>query len=258
MSSSTSSELAISCKGVGKAFQLYLKRNDQLYQALFGRWKQFYHPHWVMRDVSFDVRRGETWGIIGRNGTGKTTLLQLICGISLPTYGNIEVSGRIAPILALGAGFDLELTGRENALIGGAILGLRRKDILPKLDSIAAFADIGEFFNQPLKMYSSGMTARLAFAVCAHAEADILIVDEALSVGDATFAKKCDQYIKDFAAKGTILVVSHDLATLEEMCDNVVWIDEGRVAAIGEPKDVIAAYRRAFNITKLTTPRLVV
>jgi lipopolysaccharide transport system ATP-binding protein len=258
MSSSTSSDIAIRCSGVGKAFQLYLKRNDQLYQALFGRWKQFYHPHWVLKDISFDIKRGETWGIIGRNGTGKTTLLQLICGISKPTHGNIEVSGRIAPILALGAGFDLDLTGRENALIGGAILGLRRKDILPKLDSIAAFADIGEFFNQPLKMYSSGMTARLAFAVCVHAEADILIVDEALSVGDATFGKKCDAYIKDFASRGTILVVSHDLGTLEEMCDNVVWIDEGRIAAVGKPADVIGAYRRAFNITKLTTPRLVV
>ena len=254
-----SSEVAISCKGVGKAFQLYLKRNDQLYQALFGRWKQFYHPHWVLRDISFEVRRGETWGIIGRNGTGKTTLLQLICGISKPSCGDIQVAGRIAPLLALGAGFDLELTGRENALIGGAILGLRRKDILPKLDSIAAFADIGEFFNQPLKMYSSGMMARLAFAVCAHADADILIVDEALSVGDATFAKKCDDYIKDFASRGTILVVSHDLSTLETLCDNILWIDEGHVAAIGRPADVTAAYRRAFNIGKhVSVPRLVV
>ncbi len=254
-----SSEIAISCKGVGKAFQLYMKRNDQLYQALFGRWKQFYHSHWVLRDISFQIRRGETWGIIGRNGTGKTTLLQLICGISKPSHGDIRVSGRIAPILALGAGFDLELTGRENALIGGAVLGLRRAEIIPKLDSIAAFADIGEFFNQPLKMYSSGMTARLAFAVCAHANADILIVDEALSVGDATFAKKCDDYIRAFAAKGTILVVSHDLQTLEELCDNVIWIDDGNVAAVGKPAEVIAAYRRAFNITKLMpAPRLVV
>jgi lipopolysaccharide transport system ATP-binding protein len=254
-----SSKLAINCKGVGKSFQLYKKRNDQLYQSLFGRWKQFYHPHWVLRDISFEVKSGETWGIIGRNGTGKTTLLQLICGISKPTYGEIEVKGRIAPILALGAGFDQDLTGRENAMIGGAILGLRRKDILSKLDSIAAFADIGEFFNQPLRMYSSGMQARLAFAVCVHAEADILIVDEALSVGDATFTKKCDDYIRDFSSKGTILVVSHSLDTLEEMCDHVIWIDEGRVAACGEPSEVISAYRRAFNITRLVVaPRLVV
>ncbi|HLH12785.1 MAG TPA: ABC transporter ATP-binding protein [Methylovirgula sp.] len=246
-----SSDIAISCRGVGKAFQLYTRRNDQLMQTLFGRWKQFFHPHWVLRDISFEVKRGECWGIIGRNGTGKTTLLQLICGISRPTYGEIDVSGRVAPILALGAGFDPELTGRENAMIGGAILGLRRADILARLDSIAAFADIGEFFYQPLKMYSSGMTARLAFAVCAHVDADILIVDEALSVGDATFAKKCDDFIRRFAARGTILVVSHDLPTLESLCDHVIWIEDGRVAAYGRPTEVIAAYRHAFNIPKI-------
>ncbi len=243
-----SSDLAISCRSVGKSFQLYMHRNDQLMQTLFGRWKQFYHPHWVLRDISFDVRRGECWGIIGRNGTGKTTLLQLICGISNPTYGSIEVSGRVAPILALGAGFDPELTGRENVMIGGAILGLRRADILKRLDSIAAFADIGEFFTQPLKMYSSGMTARLAFAICAHADAEILIVDEALAVGDATFTQKCDDYIRRFASRGTILVVSHDLKTLETLCDQILWIEDGRIAACGRPSEVTAAYRRAFNI----------
>lgn len=248
-----SSDVAISCQNIGKAFQLYLRRNDQLMQAIFGRWKQFYHPHWVLRDISFEVRRGECWGIIGRNGTGKTTLLQLICGISQPTYGSVAVSGRVAPILALGAGFDLELTGRENAMIGGAILGLRRAEVLERLDSIAAFAEIGEFFNQPLKMYSSGMTARLAFAVCAHANADILIVDEALSVGDASFARKCDDFIRKFGENGTILVVSHDLTTLESLCDNVIWIDHGCISACGRPAEVIAAYRRAFDAPKLVS-----
>jgi lipopolysaccharide transport system ATP-binding protein len=249
-----SSDVAISCQEIGKAFQLYMRRNDQLMQTLFGRWKQYYHPHWVLRDISFEVKRGECWGIIGRNGTGKTTLLQLICGISQPSYGKVEVFGRVAPILALGAGFDPELTGRENAMIGGAILGLRRAEILARLDSIAAFADIGEFFTQPLKMYSSGMTARLAFAVCAHADADLLIVDEALSVGDATFARKCDDFIRKFAARGTILVVSHDLTTLELLCDHIIWIENGRIAACGRPPEVIAAYRRAFNIQVLAIP----
>ncbi len=243
-----SSDVVINCQRVGKAFQLYKHRNDQLMQTLFGRWKQYYYPHWVLRDISFEVQRGECWGIIGRNGTGKTTLLQLICGISQPTHGNVEVSGRVAPILALGAGFDQELTGRENAMIGGAVLGLRRKEILARLDSIEAFADIGEFFGQPLKMYSSGMQARLAFAVCAHADADILIVDEALAVGDATFSKKCDDYIRKFAARGTILVVSHDLQTLELLCDHIIWIEDGRVAACGRPAEVTAAYRHAFGI----------
>jgi lipopolysaccharide transport system ATP-binding protein len=238
-----SSDLVISCNNVGKAFQLYLRRNDQLKQTLFGRWKQFYHQHWVLKDVSFKVRKGERVGIIGRNGAGKTTLLQIICGISRPTQGSVNVVGRIAPILALGSGFDHELTGRENALIGGAILGVKRSVVEERLDQVAAFADIGDFFYQPLKMYSTGMAARLAFAVCAHADADILIVDEALSVGDAAFQAKCDAFIHDFAKHGTILVVSHDLAMLSTLCDRVVWIDDGRVRELGGSREVIADYR---------------
>jgi lipopolysaccharide transport system ATP-binding protein len=238
-----SSDLVISCNNVGKAFQLYLRRNDQLKQTLFGRWKQFYHQHWVLKDVTFRVRKGERVGIIGRNGAGKTTLLQIICGISRPTQGSVNVVGRIAPILALGSGFDHELTGRENALIGGAILGVKRSVVEERLDQVAAFADIGDFFYQPLKMYSTGMAARLAFAVCAHADADILIVDEALSVGDAAFQAKCDAFIHDFAKHGTILVVSHDLEMLSTLCDRVVWIDDGRVRELGESREVIADYR---------------
>ncbi|MGH6794723.1 MAG: ABC transporter ATP-binding protein [Methylocella sp.] len=242
-----SSDLVISCDRVGKAFQLYMRRNDQLKQAIFGHWKQFYHQHWVLRDISFKVRRGETIGIVGRNGVGKTTLLQIICGITLPTLGSVQVNGRVAPILALGAGFDHELTGRENALIGGAILGMRRATVEARLADIAAFAEIGDFFYQPLKLYSSGMSARLAFAICAHADADILIVDEALSVGDAAFRAKCDDFIKDFANHGTILVVSHDLETLEEICDRVIWIEDGVVQGMGAANDVIASYREAID-----------
>jgi lipopolysaccharide transport system ATP-binding protein len=242
-----SSDLVISCDRVGKAFQLYMRRNDQLKQAIFGHWKQFYHQHWVLRDISFKVRRGETIGIVGRNGVGKTTLLQIICGITLPTLGRVQVNGRVAPILALGAGFDHELTGRENALIGGAILGMTRAAVEARLPEIAAFAGIGDFFYQPLKLYSSGMSARLAFAVCAHADADILIVDEALSVGDAAFNAQCDAFIKDFANHGTILVVSHHLASLEKICDRVIWIEDGVVQGIGTAKDVIAAYREAID-----------
>jgi lipopolysaccharide transport system ATP-binding protein len=242
-----SSDLVISCDRVGKAFQLYMRRNDQLKQAIFGHWKQFYHQHWVLRDITFKVRRGERIGIIGRNGAGKTTLLQIICGITLPTHGSVQVNGQVAPILALGAGFDHELTGRENALIGGAILGMRRATVEARLAAIAAFADIGDFFYQPVKLYSSGMAARLAFAVCAHADADILIVDEALSVGDEAFGDKCDAFIKDFAEHGTILVVSHDLQTLEAICDRVLWIEDGRVRCVGAAKDVIALYREAIE-----------
>ncbi|WP_084572734.1 ABC transporter ATP-binding protein [Methylocapsa aurea] len=242
-----SSDLVISCDGVGKAFQLYMRRNDQLKQAIFGHWKQFYRQHWVLRDVSFKVHRGEKVGIIGRNGAGKTTLLQIICGITRPTQGNVNVVGRVAPILALGAGFDLELTGRENALIGGAILGMRRAAVEARLDAIAAFAEIGDFFYQPLKMYSTGMAARLAFAVCAHADADILIIDEALSVGDAAFAAKCDAFIKEFATQGTILVVSHDLELLATVCDRVIWIEDGAVRKLGTAEHVIADYRKSVE-----------
>ncbi|MCI0467297.1 MAG: ABC transporter ATP-binding protein [Beijerinckiaceae bacterium] len=237
----------MSCEHVGKAFQLYLRRNDQLKQAIFGHWKQFYHPHWVLRDIHFKVRRGERIGIVGRNGAGKTTLLQIICGITLPTQGKVHVKGQVAPILALGAGFDHELTGRENALIGGAILGMKRATVEARLSAIAAFADIGDFFFQPVKLYSSGMAARLAFAVCAHADADILIVDEALSVGDAAFGKKCDAFIRDFACNGTILVVSHDLDTLESLCDRVFWIEDGVVKGIGPAAETIARYRAAIG-----------
>jgi len=237
-----SSEIIINCQGIGKAFQLYRHRNDQLKQILFGKWQRYYHEHWALRDISFDVHRGERVGIIGCNGAGKTTLLQIICGITHPTHGTATVSGSIAPILALGAGFDKELTGRENAMIGGAILGLRRSVIEKKLPAIEAFAEIGEFFYQPLRMYSSGMAARLAFAICALADADILIVDEALSVGDASFTDKCDAFIQDFAKRGTILIVSHDLATLQTLCDRVVWIEDGYVRQIGKPTEVLMAY----------------
>jgi lipopolysaccharide transport system ATP-binding protein len=225
-----------------------MRRNDQLKQAIFGHWKQFYHQHWVLRDISFKVRRGESIGIIGRNGAGKTTLLQIICGITLPTLGSVQVKGRLAPILALGAGFDHELTGRENALIGGAILGMRRAAVEARLPQIAAFAGIGDFFYQPLKHYSSGMAARLAFAVCAHADADILIVDEALSVGDEAFGAKCDAFLEDFAKHGTILLVSHNLETVQTICDRVIWIEDGVVQGIGLPRDVIARYREAIDV----------
>ena len=238
-----SSDPIIRCNNVGKAFRLFMHRNDQLKQTLFGHWHKFYREHWVLRDVSFEVERGECVGIIGRNGAGKSTLLQILCGITSQTHGNITINGRLAPILALGAGFDNDLTGRENALIGGAILGLKKAEVIARMDSIAAFADIGDFFYQPLKMYSAGMFARLSFAICAHADADILIVDEALSVGDASFGAKCDAYIKDFANRGTILVVSHDLATLEALCDRLIWIDDGTVRAIGTPSELIPEYR---------------
>jgi lipopolysaccharide transport system ATP-binding protein len=237
-----SSEIAIRCQNVGKAFQLYMRREDRLRQALFGFFKKFYKERWVLHDLSFEVSRGECVGIIGRNGAGKTTLLQILCGITKPTRGSIEVKGRVAPILALGAAFDPELSGRENVLISGAILGLDRRALDARMQSIADFADIGEYFDQPIKLYSSGMNARLAFAICAHVDADIMIIDEALSVGDQAFQNKCQTFIHDFAKRGTLLIVSHGLAYLTQVCDRVLWIENGHVRAIGEPKRVIAEY----------------
>ena len=242
--------MLIDCDGVGKAYRLFMHRNDQLKQILFGRWRRFYKEHWVLRNVTFNVRRGECIGIIGRNGAGKTTLLQIICGITAPTHGSARVKGRIAPILALGTGFDQDLTGRENVLIGGAILGLTKTEILLRMDEIAAFADIGDFFYQPMKMYSSGMQSRLAFAVCAHADADILIVDEALSVGDATFVAKCDAFIERFAEHGTIVVVSHSMNVMRDMCDRVIWIEGGSVLDYGKPEDIVPRYEALSGTTE--------
>src|SRR6202030_1103702 len=183
----------------------------------------------------------------GRNGVGKTTLLQMICGIMKPTCGSIYTHGRIAPVLALGAGFDSDLTGRENALIGGAILGQRRSEILAKLDSIAQFAGIGDFFERPAKFYSSGMFARLAFSICAHVDADILIVDEALAVGDESFRRKCLDYLAEFRRRGAILFASHDLNTVSSLCNRAVWVDQGRLRATGDPASVVNSYHEALG-----------
>ena len=241
-----SSEPVIRCMGVGKAFQLYRHQNDQLKQILFGLWKKFYHEKWVLNDVSFNVGKGERVGIVGRNGAGKTTLLQILCGITAPTKGAFAVTGRIAPILALGSGFDGLLTGRENARIGAAILGLSRRQVDARIERIKEFADVGSSFEQPMRTYSSGMIARVAFAICAYADADILVVDEALSVGDEVFQKKCEFYIADFAKNGAILLVSHDLNFLETLCDRVLWLDNGVMREAGDPATVIAHYREAM------------
>lgn len=237
-----SSEFAIRCQNVGKAFQLYMRREDRLLQAFFGFFKKYYKERWVLHDLSFEVGRGECVGIIGRNGAGKTTLLQILCGITGATRGSVEVKGRVAPILALGAAFDPELSGRENVLISGAILGLERRALASRMQSIAEFADIGEYFDQPVKLYSSGMGARLAFAICAHVDADVMIIDEALSVGDQAFQNKCESFIHDFAKSGTMLIVSHAAAYLQQVCDRVLWIEDGRIRAAGDPKTVIAEY----------------
>lgn len=229
-------DVAIKVSNLSKCYQIYDKPQDRLKQGLWRGRKQFYREFWALRDVSFEVNRGETVGVIGRNGSGKSTLLQMICGTLTPTTGEIEVNGRVAALLELGAGFNPEFTGRENVYLNAAIMGLSQQEIERRFDAIAAFADIGEFIEQPVKTYSSGMYVRLAFAVATSVEPDILIVDEALSVGDIAFQNKCMMRIKKLKDQGTnVLFVSHDLSTLQMICDRVIWLHDGLVMAIGDP-----------------------
>jgi lipopolysaccharide transport system ATP-binding protein len=247
MSSSTSSEVVVHARHLGKAYQLYARRADWLKQVMFGWWgKSYFKPFWVLRDIDLDVHRGESIGILGRNGCGKSTLLQVICGMTLPSNGELRVTGRIAPVLALGATFDAELSGRENVMIGGAVFGLKRAELLRKFDSIAEFAGIGDYMEQPVKHYSLGMRTRLAFAICAHVEAEILVVDEALAVGDAAFQRKCMDWIDSFRRNGTLLFVSHSTAEVRRLCTRAIWIEDGRIRAQGEPRSVIRSYHRAL------------
>jgi lipopolysaccharide transport system ATP-binding protein len=245
-----SSEWVIRCTNVAKSYQIYSVYDHRLLQMLFGRLKKFYQDFWVLRDISFEVKKGECIGIVGRNGAGKTTLLQLICGITLPTHGEIATRGRIAPVLALGSAFDQDLTGRENVMVGGAVLGLKRSKILRSMKSIQEFSGIGEFFDRPVKFYSSGMTARLAFAICAHVDADILIIDEALAVGDEAFQSKCLKFIDDFRATGTVFFVSHSVAQVVKLCTRVIWIENGRIREIGDPKEITENYQKALLCEK--------
>jgi lipopolysaccharide transport system ATP-binding protein len=240
-----SSDLAVQCRGLGKAFQLYARRSDQVKQLLLGNFRRYYQEYWVLRDVDLAVRRGEAVAIIGRNGAGKTTLLRLLCGITQPTLGELHVAGLVAPILALGAAFDWEMTGRQNVMIAGAVLGLRRSEIVRRLPSIAEFAAIGPFIDQPVRLYSTGMRSRLAFAVCAHADADILLVDEALAVGDAAFRQKSLSFLDAFRRHGTLLVVSHDMEQVKALCERAIWVDDGRIRADGPVAEVLRLYDAA-------------
>jgi lipopolysaccharide transport system ATP-binding protein len=217
--------------------------------------KQYFREFWALKDVSFDIKKGETVGIIGRNGSGKSTLLQMICGTLTPSGGTMETNGRIAALLELGSGFNPEFTGRENIYLNGAVLGLSNKDIDARFNDIAAFADIGDFIEQPVKTYSSGMMMRLAFAVVAHVDADILIIDEALSVGDAVFIQKCNLFLRRFINSGTLLFVSHSMQSVLELCNRVVWLKNGQTRMDGVAKEVVRHYNayvhQQINVDKI-------
>lgn len=245
-----SSEPAIRVEGLSKAYQIYAKPNDRLAQMLAPvlRFpgqpvKRHYREFWALKDINLSVARGQTMGIVGRNGSGKSTLLQIICGTLAPTTGLVAANGRICALLELGAGFNPEFTGEENALLSGQLQGLSARDMRERLPEIEAFAEIGDFFRQPVKTYSSGMYVRLAFAAQAFVEPDILVIDEALAVGDARFQAKCLGRLESLRAAGTsILFVSHDVATVRRFCDSAVWINQGRMEAAGNVADVTGAY----------------
>lgn len=246
----SSNDFAIRVTNLSKCFDVYESPRDRLKQMVMPRIrrmvgkanKQYFREFWALKDISFEIKKGETVGIIGRNGSGKSTLLQIICGTLTPTSGNIEIRGRVAALLELGSGFNPEFTGRENVYMNAAVLGLSKEEIDKRFDDIAAFADIGDFIEQPVKSYSSGMMLRLAFAVIAHVDADILIIDEALSVGDAFFTQKCMRFLRKFMKNGTVLFVSHDTGTVINFCQRAIWLNKGISKFQGEPKEAAQQY----------------
>lgn len=252
-----SSDKAIRLQGLSKTFPIYAKPHHRLLQMFARDSSRWFREFRALQDIDLTVARGETIGIVGRNGSGKSTLLQLICGTLTPSAGRVEVSGRIAALLELGAGFNPEFTGRENVFLNGSILGLRQAQIEAKFDDIAAFADIGDFIDQPVKTYSSGMYVRLAFAVAINVEPEILIVDEALSVGDEGFQRKCFARIDAIRDAGaTILFVSHAAGTVIDLCDRAILLDHGELISEGTPKHVVAQYQKLLHAPADRVPTL--
>jgi lipopolysaccharide transport system ATP-binding protein len=246
-----SNEIAISVKNLSKCYEIYSSPSSRLKQFIVPKLKQllgkksvnYYREFWALRDISFEVKRGETVGIIGSNGSGKSTLLQMICGTLTPTTGTVQTHGRVAALLELGAGFNPEFTGRENVYLNATVLGLSIEEIDARFDAIAAFADIGDFIDQPIKTYSSGMSVRLAFAVQSQIDPDIFIVDEALSVGDAKFQAKCFDRLRQLKENGTcILLVTHSSEQIVTHCTQAILLSKGVQLQAGKPKDVVNRY----------------
>ncbi|WP_341884219.1 ABC transporter ATP-binding protein [Synechococcus sp. UW140] len=248
------SENAIEVKNLSKRYQIYEQPRDRIKQFILPRvqhlvgvpQKQYCREFWALNDISLEIKKGETVGIIGRNGSGKSTLLQIICGTLSPTSGSLVTNGRIAALLELGSGFNPEFTGRENVYMNASVLGLSKEEIDSRFGKISAFADIGEFIEQPVKTYSSGMMVRLAFAVIAHVNADVLVIDEALAVGDAFFTQKCMRFLRDFMKNGTVLFVSHDTVSVKNLCTHAVWLEKGNILRKGSPREVCELYLEAF------------
>lgn len=239
------SKIAIKVNNVSKIYKLYDRPMDRLKEALGLSRKKMYKEHFALKNVSFDVHRGETVGIIGTNGSGKSTILKIITGVLSPSKGDVQIQGRISALLELGAGFNMEYTGIENIYLNGTMMGFSKEEIDQRMDEILSFADIGDFVYQPVKTYSSGMFVRLAFAVSINIEPDILIVDEALSVGDVFFQVKCYHKFEEFKKLGkTILFVSHDLGSISKYCDRVILLNKGEKISEGKPKQIVDEYKQ--------------
>lgn len=245
--------VAIRVENLSKVYKLYNMPIDRMKEALSLRGKKYHQDFYALKDISFDIKKGETVGIIGKNGSGKSTLLKIITGVLSPTSGNVTVNGRVSALLELGAGFNPEYTGIENIYFQGNLMGYSKDEMESRLKSILEFADIGDFIYQPVKMYSSGMFARLAFAVAINVEPDILIVDEALSVGDMAFQSKCFNKFKEFREKGvTILFVTHSVDTVIKYCQSAILINEGVKIKDGESKETVESFRRMMvNLARI-------
>lgn len=243
---------AVELVGIHKMYRLFNSRGDRLREALHPFGRIYHHEHWSLRDITLSVAPGSTVGILGVNGSGKSTLLQIVAGVLQPTLGTCRVRGRVAALLELGAGFNPEMTGRENVVTNALILGLDRREIDERIDAVETFAEIGEYFDQPVKTYSTGMFMRVAFAMAIHVDPDVLIVDEALAVGDTRFQEKCFRRIRSLQQQGrTILYVTHDRASVTHLCTEAVLLHDGRLVAAGAPDRIVDIYTEI-----LTTGRL--
>lgn len=237
--------IVVSVKNVSMLFNLGEEKVDNLKEYVIKLIKKqlLYREFWALQDISFEVKKGEVLGIVGYNGSGKSTILKIIAGVMKPTKGIVETRGRMAPLIELGAGFDPNLTGRENVFLNGAILGYSRKRLEESFDEILNFSELGKFIDVPVKNYSSGMKARLAFSIATIIEPEILIVDEVLSVGDYKFQDKCKKKIQSLIEKGiTVLFVSHSITQVQELCQRVVWIHKGKLRMVGDSKEVCQAF----------------
>lgn len=251
------SDIAVSVRNLGKSYRLWNNPQERLKQPLrsmFARWlpmiphRQYFNEFWALRDINFDIKKGEALGIIGKNGSGKSTLLQILCSTLAPTCGSYETRGRVSALLELGSGFNPEFSGHDNVYMNASILGLSKEEIDERYESIVEFADIGEFIEQPVKIYSSGMYVRLAFAVVISVEPDILVVDEALSVGDIFFQQKCFRKIDELVERGcTLIFVSHDIQVVQKLCHKAILLKEGRIECIGTPEEAVSKYRASFT-----------